>query len=94
MDVATALMACPPAYLAVVVQNLAEAGAEAGIDEEQAYDLVLDSFAGTIDVLRRYDPIEVRRTVASPRGQHRGGPRGTSPTRARRTRSARRWPPR
>ena len=73
MDVATALMACTPAYLAVVVQNLAEAGAEEGIDEEQAYDLVLDSFAGTIDVLRRYDPIEVRRTVASPGGSTEAG---------------------
>ena len=73
MDAATALMACPPAYLAVVVQTLAEAGAEEGIDEEQAYDLVLDSFAGTIDVLRRYDPIEVRRTVASPGGSTEAG---------------------
>jgi pyrroline-5-carboxylate reductase len=73
MDVATALMACPPAYLAVVVQNLAEAGAEEGIEEEQAYDLVLDSFAGTLDVLRRYDPIEVRRTVASPGGSTEAG---------------------
>jgi pyrroline-5-carboxylate reductase len=73
MDVATALMACTPAYLAVVVQNLAEAGAEEGIDEEQAYDLVLDSFAGTIDVLRHYDPIEVRRTVASPGGSTEAG---------------------
>ena len=76
----------------MVVQNLAEAGAEAGIDEEQAYDLVLDSFAGTIDVLRRYDPIEVRRTVASPGAAPRRAWRH-SPTRARRTRSARRWPP-
>ena len=92
MDVATALMACPPAYLAVVVQNLAEAGAEAGIDEEQAYDLVLDSFAGTIDVLRRYDDRGAPH-VASPGAAPRRAWR-RSPTRARRTRSARRWPPR
>ena len=34
---------------------------------------MLDSFAGTIDVLRRYDPIEVRRTVASPGGSTEAG---------------------
>ena len=68
-----AIMACTPAYLTVVVQALAEAGADEGIEEEQAYDLVLDSFAGTIEVLRRYDPIEVRRTVASPGGGTEAG---------------------
>ena len=32
MDAATAVMACSPAYLAVVAQNLAEAGAAEGLD--------------------------------------------------------------
>ena len=73
MDAATAIISCTPAYLAVVVQTLAEAGADEGIEGQQAYDLVLDSFAGTIDVLRRYDPIEVRRTVASPGGSTEAG---------------------
>ena len=73
MDVATAVMACPPAYLAVVVQTLAEAGAEEGLDPELAYDLVIESFAGTIELLRRYDPIEVRRAVASPGGSTEAG---------------------
>ena len=73
MDVATAVMACPPAYLAVIVQTLAEAGGEEGLDPEQAYDLVIESFAGTIELLRRYDPIEVRRTVASPGGSTEAG---------------------
>jgi pyrroline-5-carboxylate reductase len=73
MDAATAIMGCTPAYLAVVVQTLAEAGAEEGIDPGLAYDLVLDSFAGTIEVLRRYDPIEVRRAVASPGGSTEAG---------------------
>jgi pyrroline-5-carboxylate reductase len=66
MDAATAVMGCTPAYLAVVVQNLAEEGAAEGLGEEQAYDLVIESFAGTIDLLRRYDPITVRTAVASP----------------------------
>jgi len=73
MDAATAVMGCTPAYLAVVVQNLAEEGAAEGLDEEQAYDLVIESFAGTIDLLRRYDPISVRTAVASPGGSTEAG---------------------
>jgi pyrroline-5-carboxylate reductase len=73
MDAATAIMGCTPAYLAVVVQTLAEAGAAEGIEPGLASDLVLDSFAGTIELLGRYDPIEVRRTVASPGGSTEAG---------------------
>jgi len=73
MDAATAAMGCTPAYLAVVVQNLAEAGAAEGLDPEQAYDLVVETFAGTIELLRRYDPITVRQTVASPGGSTEAG---------------------
>jgi pyrroline-5-carboxylate reductase len=73
MDAATAVMGCTPAYLAVVVQNLAEEGAADGLEEEQAYDLVIESFAGTIDLLRRYDPITVRTAVASPGGSTEAG---------------------
>jgi pyrroline-5-carboxylate reductase len=73
MDAATAVVSCPPAYLAVVVQNLAEEGAAEGLGEEQAYDLVIESFAGTIDLLRRYDPITVRTAVASPGGSTEAG---------------------
>ena len=73
MDVATAVMACPPAYLAIVVQNIAEAGAAEGMDPERAYELVLETFAGTIELLRRYDPIEVRSSVASRGGATEAG---------------------
>lgn len=73
MDAATATMGCTPAYLAVVVQNLAEAAAAEGLDPEQGYDLVIETFAGTIELLRRYDPITVRQTVASPGGSTEAG---------------------
>ena len=73
MDAAMAVMACPPAYLAMVVQNLAEAGAGEGLDADQAYELVLETFAGTIELLRRYDPIEVRTGVASRGGATEAG---------------------
>lgn len=73
MDAATAVMGCSPAYLAVIVQTLAEAGAAEGLDPEQAYELVIESFAGTIELLRRYDPISVRSSVASPGGSTEAG---------------------
>ena len=73
MDQATAVAGCSPAYLAVVVQNLAEEGAAQGLDEQQAYDLVIEAFTGTIELLRRYDPITVRTAVASPGGSTEAG---------------------
>ena len=73
IDAAMAVMGCTPAYLAVVVQTLAEAGADEGLDPDQAYELVIETFAGTIELLRRYDPIEVRATVASRGGSTEAG---------------------
>jgi pyrroline-5-carboxylate reductase len=73
MDAATAVVGCSPAYLAIVIQNLAEAGVAQGFEEERAYELVLESCAGTIDLLRRYDPIEVRTQVASEGGATEAG---------------------
>jgi pyrroline-5-carboxylate reductase len=73
MDAATAVVGCSPAYVAIVVQNLVEAGVTAGLDEELAYELVIESFAGTIELLRRYDPIEVRSSVTSRGGATEAG---------------------
>jgi pyrroline-5-carboxylate reductase len=73
MDQATAVMGCTPAYLAVVVQALAEAGAAEGLEPELSYDLVVETFTGALEVLRRYDPVEVRRAVASPGGSTEAG---------------------
>ena len=73
MDAATAVMGCSPAYLTVVVQTLAEAGVDEGLEPEQAYELVVESFAGTVELLRRYDPITVRASVASRGGSTEAG---------------------
>jgi pyrroline-5-carboxylate reductase len=73
IDAATAIMGCTPAYLALVVQVLAEAGEEAGIDREQAGELIVEAFDGTVELLRRYDPITVRTAVASPGGSTEAG---------------------
>ena len=73
MDEATAVMGCTPAYVAIIVQTLAEAGAEEGLDPDQAYDLVIETFAGTVELLRHYDPISVRGAVASRGGSTEAG---------------------
>jgi pyrroline-5-carboxylate reductase len=72
-DVATAVMGCAPAYLALAVEAIAEAGAEAGLDESLARELVVETTGGTADLLRIRHPAEVRRAVASPGGSTEAG---------------------
>ena len=95
MDAATAVMGCSPGLPGGRGPEPRRGGAAEGLDPEQAYELVLESFAGTIELLRRYDPIEVRSAVASPRRGDRGGARGARrrrvPATPSRPPSARRW---
>ncbi|MEZ5078393.1 MAG: pyrroline-5-carboxylate reductase dimerization domain-containing protein [Solirubrobacterales bacterium] len=72
-DAATAVMGCAPAYLALAVEALAEAGAAAGLDEELARELVVETTGGTAELLRRRHPADVRRAVASPGGSTEAG---------------------
>jgi len=72
-DEATAVMGCAPAYLAVAVEALADAGARAGLDEELARELVVETAAGTAELLRRRHPADVRKAVASPGGSTEAG---------------------
>jgi pyrroline-5-carboxylate reductase len=72
-DAATAVMGCSPAYLALVVEAIAEAGAAAGLDPQLARSLVVDTAAGTAELLRRRHPAEVQRAVASPGGSTEAG---------------------
>jgi pyrroline-5-carboxylate reductase len=67
-DEATAIMGCAPAYLALAVEALADAGAAAGLDPELARELVVETTAGTAELLRRRHPADVRKAVASPGG--------------------------
>ena len=62
VDVAMGLMSCAPAYVALV--------AEAQIDAAQGAELVVQTLAGTAELLRRRanDTQAVRREVASPGG--------------------------
>lgn len=73
MDAATAVMSCSPAYIALVAEALAEAGADAELSQPLAHELVVDSLAGTAELLRRRDPETIRRAVASPGGATEAG---------------------
>jgi pyrroline-5-carboxylate reductase len=73
LDAATAVMGCAPAYLALAVEARADAGAEAGLDEELARELVVETTAGTAELLREQHPADVRKAVASPGGSTEAG---------------------
>jgi pyrroline-5-carboxylate reductase len=72
-DEATAIMSCAPAYLALAVEALADAGAAAGLDPELARELVVETTAGTAELLRIRHPADVRKAVASPGGSTEAG---------------------
>jgi pyrroline-5-carboxylate reductase len=72
-DAATAVMGCSPAYLALAVEAIADAGAADGLDPALARELVVETAAGTAELLRRRDPAAVRKAVASPGGSTEKG---------------------
>jgi pyrroline-5-carboxylate reductase len=72
-DAATAVMGCAPAYLALAVEALADAGTDAGLDEQMARELVVETTAGTAELLRIRHPSDVRAAVASPGGSTEAG---------------------
>jgi pyrroline-5-carboxylate reductase len=73
MDAATAVMGCSPAYVSLVAEALADAGAREGLDDRLAYDLVVETLAGTAELLRCRDTLSVRRAVTSPGGSTAAG---------------------
>jgi pyrroline-5-carboxylate reductase len=72
-DAATAVMGCAPAYLALAVEAIAEAGEKDGLDPELARELVVETTAGTAELLRVRHPADVRKAVASPGGSTEAG---------------------
>lgn len=72
-DAATAVMGCAPAYLALAIEAIADAGGEAGLDPDLARELVVDTAAGTAELLRHHLPAAVRQAVASPGGSTEAG---------------------
>lgn len=72
-DVATALMACSPAYFALVAEALAEAGVAEGLDRDLVEKLVVEAAAGAGSLMRIRLPADVRVSVTSPGGSTEAG---------------------
>jgi pyrroline-5-carboxylate reductase len=70
VDVAMGLMSCGPAYVALVTEAQVDAGVRRGIPAGLGAPLVVQTLAGTAELLRRRDndTVAVRREVASPGG--------------------------
>ena len=70
VNVAMGLMSCAPAYVALVAEAQIDAGVRHGIPATQGAKLVVQTLAGTAELLRRRDndTHAVRREVASPGG--------------------------
>jgi pyrroline-5-carboxylate reductase len=70
VDVAMGLMSCGPAYVALVAEAQVDAGVRRGIPAALGAPLVVQTLAGTAELLRRRgnDTVAVRREVASPGG--------------------------
>jgi pyrroline-5-carboxylate reductase len=70
VDVAMGLMSCAPAYVALVAEAQIDAGVRRGIPAAQGAELVVQTLAGTAELLRRRDNDTqgVRREVTSPGG--------------------------
>jgi pyrroline-5-carboxylate reductase len=70
IEVATGLMSCAPAYVALVAEAQVDAGVRAGLPADVAGELVAASIGGTAALLqaRNMDTLTVRRAVTSPGG--------------------------
>src|SRR3954452_11026087 len=70
IDSATALMGCGPAFFALAVEALVDAGVRHGLTPEQAGRMAVETMAGTAAVLRERDDdtAGLRRRVTSPGG--------------------------
>jgi pyrroline-5-carboxylate reductase len=70
VDTAMGLMSNAPAYWALVVEAQVDAGVRHGLRPDEAAQLVVQTMAGTAELLRRqgYDTLAVRRAVTSPGG--------------------------
>jgi pyrroline-5-carboxylate reductase len=70
IEPATALMGCAPAFFALVVEALVDAGVRHGLTAHDAGRLAVEAMAGTAGVLREHDDdtLELRRRVSSPAG--------------------------
>ncbi len=80
-DAATAVMGCAPAYLALAVEAIADAGAADGLDPELARELVVETDRRHRGAAARAPPGRRAQGGRLARRQHRGRPRSARPRR-------------
>jgi pyrroline-5-carboxylate reductase len=70
IDAAMAVMSCSPAFFALVVEALVDAGVRSGLQPEAASQMAVGAMAGTAATLRAhdFDTLALRRRVTSPGG--------------------------
>src|SRR5919112_663062 len=70
IEPAMALMSCGPAFMALVAESFAEAGAAHGLARDEALRMTVETMAGTAAYLRAqdYDTEAVKARVATPGG--------------------------
>jgi pyrroline-5-carboxylate reductase len=70
IDTAMAVMSCSPAFFALVVEALVDAGVRKGLQPDDAARMAVEAMAGTASVLREggLDTLALRRRVTSPGG--------------------------
>jgi pyrroline-5-carboxylate reductase len=70
IEPAMALMSCGPAFMALVAESFADAGADHGLDHEDALRMTVETMAGTAAYLSAhgYDTQAIRTRVATPGG--------------------------
>ena len=70
IEPAMALMSCGPAFMALVAESFADAGAAHGLARDQALRMTVETMAGTAAYLREhgYDTDAVKVRVATPGG--------------------------
>lgn len=70
LEPSMAIMSCGPAFMALVAESLAGAGAAHGLDEAQARRMVVETMAGSATWLREHedDTADLRVRVATPGG--------------------------
>ncbi len=70
IEPAMALMSCGPAFMALVAESFAQAGAAHGLDQGDAMRMVVETMGGTADYLAQhdYDGPALRARVATPGG--------------------------
>lgn len=70
IEPAMALMSCGPAFMALVAESFADAGAAHGLDRDDAVRMMVETMAGTAAYLSEhdYDTETIRTKVATPGG--------------------------